>query len=55
MIKRLFLLALPIALLAAACSSNGDDMPTDHSWMLTEIAGPDGDDGLAAHHPDAHL
>ena len=42
MVKRLFLLALPIALLAAACSSNGDDMPTDHSWMLTEIAGPDG-------------
>jgi len=42
MIKRLFLLALPIALLAAACSSNGDDMPTDHSWMLTGIAGPDG-------------
>jgi len=42
MIKRLFLLALPIALLAAACSSNGDNMPTDYSWMLTEIAGPDG-------------
>jgi heat shock protein HslJ len=42
MITRLFILALPIALLAAACSSNGDDMPTDHSWMLTDIAGADG-------------
>jgi len=42
MIERLLLLALPIALLAAACSSSGDDMPTDFSWMLTEIAGPDG-------------
>jgi len=42
MITRLILLALPIALLAAACSSNGDDMPTDHAWMLTEIAGPGG-------------
>ena len=41
MIKPLFLLALSIALLTAACSSNGDDMPTDHSWMLTGIAGPD--------------
>jgi heat shock protein HslJ len=42
MIKRLFLLALPITLLVAACSSDGDDMPTDFSWMLTEIAGADG-------------
>ena len=42
MIKPLFLLALSIALLTAACSSNGGDMPTDHSWMLTGIAGPDG-------------
>lgn len=42
MIKRIFMLALPITLLAAACSSNGDDMPTDYAWMLTGIAGPDG-------------
>jgi heat shock protein HslJ len=42
MIKQLLLLALSFTLLAAACSSNGDDMPTDDSWMLTEIAGVDG-------------
>ena len=42
MITRLFLLALPFTLLAAACSSNGDDMPTDYAWMLTDIAGTDG-------------
>jgi len=40
--KRLILLVLPFALLAAACGSDGGDMPTDHAWQLTEIAGPDG-------------
>ncbi len=40
--KRLILLALPFALLAAACGSNGDDMPTDRAWQLTEIADSDG-------------
>ncbi|MEA2024097.1 MAG: META domain-containing protein [Actinomycetota bacterium] len=42
MMKRLFLLALPFALVAAACGSDGDDMPTDHAWQLTGIAGSDG-------------
>jgi heat shock protein HslJ len=42
MFKRLLLLALPLALVAAACSSDGDSMPTDYPWMLTEMAGPDG-------------
>lgn len=42
MMKQLILLALPFALLAAACGSSGDDMPSDHAWQLTEIAGSDG-------------
>jgi len=41
--KRLLLLALPFALLAAACSSGGSDtQPTDHAWQLTGITGSDG-------------
>ncbi len=40
--KRLILLALPFALLAAACGSDGGDMPTDQAWQLSEIAGSDG-------------
>jgi len=40
--KRLILLVLPFALLAASCGSDGGDMPTDHAWQLTEITGPDG-------------
>ena len=41
--KRLLLLALPFALLAAACSSGGDDtQPTDYAWQSTGIAGADG-------------
>jgi len=42
MLKRLITFAVAIALLAAACSSSGDTMPTDYSWQLTEIAGADG-------------
>jgi heat shock protein HslJ len=42
MMKQLLLLALPFALLAAACGSNGGDVPTDQAWQLTEIAAPDG-------------
>jgi len=40
--KRVLLLALPFALIAAACSSGEDAMPTDYPWQLAEIAGPDG-------------
>ncbi len=42
MMKRLFLLALPFALVAAACSSGDDATPSDHAWQLTQISGPDG-------------
>jgi heat shock protein HslJ len=42
MMKRLILLALPFALIAAACGSDGSDVPTDHAWQLTNIAGPEG-------------
>lgn len=45
MTKRLLLLALPFALLAAACGSDGEGMPTDYAWQLTGIAGPDGSMG----------
>ncbi len=41
--KRLFLLALPFALLAAACSSGGSDaQPTDNAWQATGITTADG-------------
>jgi len=39
--KQLLLLALPFALLAAACSSDGGGVPTDQAWQLTGIAGSD--------------
>ncbi len=42
MMKQLLLLALPFALLAAACGSDGGGVPTDQAWQLTEIAGSDG-------------
>ncbi|MFV9671648.1 MAG: META domain-containing protein [Acidimicrobiia bacterium] len=42
MMKRLLLLVLPFALLAAACGSDGGAMPTDYAWQLTGIAGSDG-------------
>ncbi|MEA2009877.1 MAG: META domain-containing protein [Actinomycetota bacterium] len=42
MTKRLLLLALPFALLAAACGSDGGDMPADYAWQSTGIAGSDG-------------
>lgn len=38
----MLLLALPFALIAAACGSGGDEKPTDYAWQLAEIAGPDG-------------
>jgi heat shock protein HslJ len=42
MLKRIAVLAMPIALLAAACSSSDDTVPTDYSWQLKEIADADG-------------
>jgi heat shock protein HslJ len=42
MMKRLILLTLPFALLAAACGSDGSDMPTDHAWQAINIVGPGG-------------
>ncbi|MEN8234256.1 MAG: META domain-containing protein [Actinomycetota bacterium] len=43
MMKRILFLALPLALLAAACGSSGDDdMLTSTPWQATEIAGADG-------------
>jgi heat shock protein HslJ len=42
MMQRSILLALSFALIAAACGSDGSEMPTDHAWQLTNIAGPDG-------------
>ena len=42
MLERIAVLAVPVALLVAACSSSGDTMPTDYPWQLTEIAGADG-------------
>src|SRR5665809_106026 len=38
----MLLLALPFALIAAACGSGGDEKPTDYAQQLAEIAGPDG-------------
>jgi len=41
--NRIFLLALPFALLAAACSSGGSDAtPTDNAWQAIGIAADDG-------------
>ncbi len=42
MFRRIAVLAMPIVLLAAACSSSDDTMPTDYPWQLTELAGVDG-------------
>jgi heat shock protein HslJ len=42
MMKRLILLTLPFALLAAACGSDGGAMPTDHAWQAINIAAPAG-------------
>jgi heat shock protein HslJ len=41
--KKLLLLVLPFALIAAACSSgDGDALPTDNAWQVTGIVGSDG-------------